>query len=135
MERLTIPARVENLDRVNSFLDSLLGPRGCPDGTMMQIRLAVEEIFVNIASYAYAPGEGMAELRCRFLESPTRVEIQLLDSGEPFDPLAREDADTSPDALMDRVGGLGILLVKTLMDEVEYAYRDGQNVLTMRKIL
>ncbi len=103
--------------------------------TMLQLRLAVEEVFVNIASYAYEQGEGEAEIRCEILEDPLRVWIQFLDSGRPFDPLAREDADTSEEALMAREGGLGILLVKTTMDDVQYSYEDGKNILTIIKKL
>ena len=101
----------------------------------MQIELAVEEIFVNIASYAYDSEDGEAEVRCKVLEDPLRVVVQFLDSGKPFDPLAREDADTSEDALMGREGGLGIFLVKSTMDSVEYAYEGGKNILTIRKNL
>ena len=61
--------------------------------------------------------------------------IQFLDHGKPFDPLAKEDADTSEEALMDRIGGLGILLVKETMDEVSYSYEDGKNILTILKKL
>ncbi len=135
MEHLIVPAKTEELDRVNDFVEQQLEPFDCSMRTLFQLRLAIEEIFVNIASYAYAPGEGEAEVRCAVLEDPLRVELQFLDGGTPFDPLAREDADTSEEGLMNREGGLGILLVKKTMDEVEYAYKDGKNVLTIRKNL
>ena len=136
MESLTILAEVKNLDTVNSFVSGRLEDRGLTDAkTLMQIRLAVEEIFVNIASYAYDPSVGPAEVRCEVLEDPLRVVIQFLDGGKPFDPLAREDADTSEEGLMNRIGGLGILLVKETMDEVTYEYKDGKNVLTILKNL
>ncbi len=136
MESLTILAEVKNLDTVNSFVAGRLEDRGLTDAkTLMQIRLAVEEIFVNIASYAYDPSIGPAEVRCEVLEDPLRVVIQFLDGGKPFDPLAREDADTSEEGLMNRIGGLGILLVKETMDEVTYEYKDGKNVLTILKNL
>ena len=92
-------------------------------------------IFVNISSYAYDPSVGPAEVRCEVLEDPMRVIIQFLDGGKPFDPLAKEDADTSEEALMSRIGGLGILLVKETMDDVSYEYKDGQNILTILKNL
>ena len=69
------------------------------------------------------------------LDDPLRVVIQFLDHGKPFDPLAREDADTSEEALMERIGGLGILLVKETMDEVSYSYEEGKNILTILKKL
>ena len=136
MESLTINAEIRNLDIVNEFVSSRLKQHGCEDRkTLMQIRLAVEEIFVNIASYAYDPSVGPAEVRCEVLEDPLRVVIQFLDGGKPFDPLAKPDADTSEDALMSRIGGLGILLVKETMDDVKYVYENGKNILTIQKNL
>ena len=135
MENLTVTAVVENLDEVIGFVNKRLEKYGCDNRTLMQIRLAVEEIFVNISSYAYDPSVGPAEVSCEVLEDPLRVVIQFLDGGKPFDPLAKEDADTSEEALMGRVGGLGILLVKETMDDVSYEYRDGKNVLTILKNL
>lgn len=135
MESLTVTAVVENLDEVIAFVAKRLENYGCGHKTLMQIRLAVEEIFVNISSYAYDPSVGPAEVRCEVLEDPMRVIIQFLDGGKPFDPLAKEDADTSEEALMSRIGGLGILLVKETMDDVSYEYKDGQNVLTILKNL
>ena len=135
MESLVVPARVDQLDEVTSFVLDKLDAFGCPKKTQLQIRLAIEEIFVNISSYAYHPEEGMAEIRCEVLDDPMRVIIQFLDGGTPFDPLAREDADTSEEALMAREGGLGILLVKDMMDDVQYTYEDGKNILTIVKKL
>ena len=135
MNSLTVPAKTEYMPQVNEFIDIQLEALGCPGAVQMQIDLAVEEIFVNIASYAYEAEDGKAEIRCDVMEDPVRVEIQFLDSGMPYDPLARPDADTSPEALMGRVGGLGILLVKTTMDDVQYSYEGGKNILTIRKKL
>ena len=135
MESLTIQAKTEALDTVTDFVEERLAPYDCPMRTMLQLRLAIEEIFVNIASYAYSPAEGDAEIRCEVLEDPLRVVIQFLDGGQPFDPLAREDADTSEEALMSREGGLGILLVKKTMDDVQYSYENGKNILTIVKKL
>ena len=135
MESLVVPARVDQLDEVTSFVLDKLDAFGCPKKIQLQIRLAIEEIFVNISSYAYHPEEGEAEIRCEVLDDPMRVIIQFLDGGTPFDPLAREDADTSEEALMAREGGLGILLVKDMMDDVQYTYEDGKNILTIVKKL
>ena len=135
MERIKVPAKIESLDTVYGFVSRQLEPRNCAEKTLFQLRLAIEEIFVNIASYAYYPGEGKAEVCCEVLEDPLRVVIRFLDSGMPFDPLAREDADTSPEALVRREGGLGILLVKNTMDDVQYAYENGKNILTILKKL
>ena len=135
MESLIVSAEVKNLDEVTDFVLQRPEIAACPKNTQLQLRLAVEEVFVNIASYAYDPSVGPAEVRCEVLEDPLRVVIQFLDHGKPFDPLAKEDADTSADALMERIGGLGILLVKETMDEVSYSYEGGKNILTILKKL
>ena len=135
MESITVPAKIESLDEVNAFVCRRLETRDCSEKIQYQLRLAIEEIFVNIASYAYHPKDGEAEVRCEVLEDPLRVVIQFLDSGMPFDPLAQEDADISEEALMGREGGLGILLVKNTMDDVQYTYENGKNILTILKKL
>ena len=135
MEYMNITAEIPNLDAVNDFIFGKLEAYELPRNTLFQIRLAVEEIFVNISSYAYDPEVGPAEVRCEVLDDPLRVVIQFLDHGKPFDPLAGEDADTSEEGLMARDGGLGILLVKESMDDVSYCYEDGSNILTITKKL
>ena len=135
MKSITVPAKLEALDDVTAFVIPQLEERGCPESVQLQIQLAVEEIFVNITSYAYHPKDGDAEIRCDVLENPLRVVIQILDSGKPFDPLAVEKADTSETALLDREGGLGILLVCSTMDNVSYSYENGKNILTILKKL
>ncbi len=131
MKNLSVPAKLEYLDEVTDFVFGVLGD--CEMKTELQIRLAVEEVFVNISSYAYTPGEGEAEIECGYLTDPRRFCIRFRDSGKPFDPTAKEDADTSEDALLSRVGGLGILLVKKNMDSVRYAYENGKNTLSIEK--
>ena len=135
MKSLRVPARPEELDGVTSFVMGEIETCGCSPRTRYQIELAIEEIFVNISNYAYAPGEGDVEILCGILRDPLRAEIRFLDSGEPFDPLAREKADTSPESFMERAGGLGIFLVTESMDDVRYAYENGKNVLTIVKKL
>ena len=135
MGNLVVTAAVQNPDAVTDFVLQRPEIAACPKNTQLQLRLAVEEVFVNIASYAYDPAIGPAEVRCEVLDDPLRVVIQFLDHGKPFDPLAREDADTSEEALMERIGGLGILLVKETMDEVSYSYEEGKNILTILKKL
>lgn len=134
MNILTVPANVDCLDKVIAFINEELEAYDCPVKAQAQLELAVEEIFVNIASYAYNPAEGEAEIRCEVMTGPLRVEIQFLDGGKPFDPLAKKDYDTSPEAFDEEsVGGLGIYMTKQTMDEVQYAYEDGKNILTIKK--
>ena len=134
MERLSIPATLDHLDEATDFVERIMEGAGFSEERKLQLHLVVEEIFVNIASYAYPSGEGEAELCCELLSDPVRIRVSILDSGEPFDPLAREDADTSEEALLGREGGLGILLIKKLTDNVSYRRTDGKNELTVEKI-
>ena len=133
MKTLTVPAELEQLQNVQDFISGELEAFDCPMKTQFQV--AVEEIFVNIVSYAYRPEVGEATVRCAVEEEPLQVTIQFLDHGKPFDPLAKEDADTSGEALEEREGGLGILMVKKSMDDVRYDYENGKNILTIRKRL
>ena len=135
MDSVIVPANTGALGEVNGFISKKLEAHHCSQEMLNQIRLAVEEIFVNIALYAYHPKEGKAEVLCEVLEQPLRVVIQFLDGGAPFDPLAQADADTSIDGLTERDGGLGILLVKGVMDDVQYTYENGKNILTILKNL
>lgn len=134
MDRITVPASVDSLHAVTGFVRGKL-EGACPRESLLQLRLAVEEIFVNVASYAYRGRAGDVEVRCGLLEDPRRAAIQFRDGGEPFDPLSVESADTSEEALLAREGGLGILLVCGTMDDVKYRYEDGKNVLTIIKKL
>ena len=135
MKSILVPAVTDQLEAVQSFVEEELETRDCAPKAMIQINIAVEEIFVNIASYAYRPEVGEAEVCVEVCEDPLRVIIQFLDRGRPFDPLAKEDADTSPEALERREGGLGILIVKKSMDAVSYSYENGKNILTIEKNL
>ena len=133
MAALTIKARVENLNAVLAFVDAELEKLDCPMRAQMQIDVAVEELFVNIAHYAYAPGEGDAQITVRAADG--MVEIEFRDSGVPYDPLAKADPDVSLSAEERQIGGLGIFMVKKTMDDMVYHYMDGQNVLKIRKKL
>ena len=99
----------------------------------MQIEVAVEELFVNIAHYAYAPDTGSATIRTEITAGT--AEITFIDSGVQYDPLAKPDPDVSLPASERQVGGLGIFMVKKSMDDMRYEYRDGKNILTIVKKL
>ena len=101
----------------------------------MQIDVAVEELFVNIASYAYQPGVGSATVRLETEQEPLTVAITFIDRGVPYDPLAKADPDVTLSAEEREIGGLGIYMVKKSMDGMAYQYKDGQNILTIRKKL
>ncbi len=134
MEReLTVDARIDKLDDVTAFVDDCLEAACCPMKVQMQIDVAVEEIFVNIAHYAYAPGNGEALISVEITDEPSTAVISFKDSGVEFDPLARKDPDTTLSADDRDIGGLGIFMVKKSMDEVTYQRVDDKNVLTIRK--
>lgn len=104
-----------------------------PPKTFHAIAIAVEEIFVNIAHYAYRPDVGEATIRCEVRRQPVQVTIEFLDSGRPYNPLVHDAPDIACSATERSIGGLGILMVKNLMDTVKYEYRDGKNILTIQK--
>ena len=132
-DELTVEAAAERLTQVQAFLDERLEAAGCPMRAKMQLGVAVEEIFVNIASYAYAPETGSATIRIELFDAPRAVTVSFFDSGRPYDPLSREDPDVTLPAQERGIGGLGILMTKKLMDGVRYEYRGGQNILTLEK--
>jgi len=108
---------------------------GCPPKAEMHIEVAAEEIFVNIAHYAYAPQKGSATVRVEVGEDPVSVTITFMDRGTPYDPLSREDPDVTLGAEERAIGGLGVFITKKTMDDVAYEYRDGRNILTLKKNL
>ena len=133
MKTLTCEARAENIQLVTDFLDRELEALDCSPKAQMQIDVAADEIFANISAYAYTPGVGEATVSFE-CDPVTRIAcIRFQDRGVPYNPLKKEDPDVSLPAEERALGGLGIFLVKKTMDEMEYEYRDGQNILTLRK--
>ena len=130
---LDIMAENENLSEVQSFLGECLAKVDCPAKAQMQMELAAEEIFVNIANYAYAPDKGRAVVRVEVSDDPVTVTLTFIDQGVPYDPLKREEPDVTLPAEERGIGGLGIFLTKKTMDDVSYEYKDGQNILTLKK--
>ena len=132
---LELEAETENLDEVQTFVEERLSKTGCPPKTRIQIGVAVEEIFINIASYAYAPGKGKVRVGVAISGDPSAAVITFTDSGTPYDPLSKTDPDVTVSAEERDVGGLGIFMTIKLMDDVVYKYQDGKNVLTLKKKL
>ena len=131
MDTLTVEAKTENLDQVLAFIEEKLEAADCSVKAQTQICVAAEEIYVNIASYAYVPETGNAVIRMTVADGT--AEIEFRDKGIPFDPLAKEDPDVTLAAEERGIGGLGIYMVKKSMDEVLYRREDGENILTIRK--
>jgi len=133
MKEMTINATVESIPAVTAFVDEQLEALDCPMKAQMQIDIAIDELFSNIAYYAYNPDVGPATVRVEVVEDPMAVVITFIDNGVPYDPLRAEDPDTTLSAEERKLGGLGIYMVKKSMDEVVYEYRDGQNILKIKK--
>jgi len=133
MKELTVEAVLENVGAVTAFVNEQLEQLGCPTGARMQVDVAIDELFSNIAYYAYDPEEGPATVRVETAEDPRAVIITFIDNGVQFDPLARKGPDFTLPIEERGIGGLGIYMVKKTMDDVSYEYRDGQNILRLRK--
>lgn len=133
MKELTIEATLENIPTITDFVNGQLEMHECSLKTQMQIDIAIDELFSNIANYAYNPEVGMATVRVDLLENPLRVVLTFIDNGVPYDPLKKEDPDVTLSAEERQIGGLGIYMVKKSMDEITYEYKDGQNILTIKK--
>jgi len=133
MKEIELEAKVENLPTVLALVDEQLESVDCPMKIQMQIDVAVEEIFVNIAHYAYNPEVGNAMVRVEILPDVPSVDITFIDKGVPYDPLAKADPDVTLSAEERQIGGLGIFMVKKTMDDVKYEYVNGHNILTLKK--
>ena len=135
MREIDIEAVADSLPSVIDFINESLEEADCPMKTQMQINVAVEEIFMNIANYAYAPGKGRATVCVEVGGEPPAVLMTFIDQGIPYDPLAKEDPDVTLSAEERQIGGLGIFMVKKTMDDVRYEYKDGSNILKLKKLL
>ncbi|MCR5739056.1 MAG: ATP-binding protein [Lachnospiraceae bacterium] len=133
MKEMEIDAILENFEAVQAFVDEELERLECPMATQIQIDIAVEEVFVNIAHYAYNPEVGKATIRVEIIDDPLSIVMTFMDNGIPYDPLAKEDPDVTLPPEERKIGGLGVYMVKESMDDVKYEYRNGQNILTLRK--
>lgn len=135
MKTLTVSATLEELATVQEFVETELEENECSMKVIMQVSINIEEIYVNIAKYAYPQELGNATINMEISGEPKTMTIEFIDSGIPFNPLAKKDADITLSADERDVGGLGILMVKKCMDEVDYVYENGQNIFTVKKIL
>ncbi len=149
---LKIPAVIDNLAEVLKTVDAQLDAEGCPLKIKLQIDIAVEELFVNIANYAYKPDTGDADILIETMDSCPIPEdaqkdmsesekkgkwlrVTLSDSGTPFNPLSKEDPDVTLPAQERRIGGLGIFMVKKSMDYMYYEFKDDKNNISICKKL
>ncbi|NCB33553.1 MAG: ATP-binding protein [Erysipelotrichia bacterium] len=135
MTHLTIEASVKSIDSVTDFVNEQLDSLGCSMKIQMQIDIAVDEIFSNIANYAYPEINGNAEIIVDSVNNPRGVRITFRDQGMKFNPLTLPDPDVTASAENRSAGGLGIFIVRNSMDRTEYKYEDGFNVFSITKNL
>lgn len=128
--KVIFPAEDEALSDVNAFVEQQLEEAGCSPKNQMKIMVALEELFVNVAHYAYGVEKGQVEIELDFEDKD--MILKLKDSGKPFNPLAKLDPDVTLSAEERDIGGLGIFMVKKSMDKVDYKYEDGQNIIIIR---
>ena len=133
MKEKVFTAKKETLPEVMAFTEECLESFDCPMKSSMGICVAVEEIFVNIASYAYPNSDGNASLSFGFDENERLMTLVIKDNGTPFNPLEKAEPDITLSADEREIGGLGIFITKKTMDTVSYAYENGENILTMTK--
>lgn len=134
MKELMLEALIENITPVTDFVNAELEEAGCGIRTQRMIDVAVDELFSNIARYAYAPQTGMVTVRVQVQEAPQRVEVSFVDAGTPYNPLTHEDPVSGLTCKERKEGGLGIFIVKKSMDDFRYEYADGYNVTTIVKM-
>ncbi|MBQ5998268.1 MAG: ATP-binding protein [Treponema sp.] len=128
---ITLEAFDKNLEAAQEFVRTQLKLICDDTKTQLQIDLVVEEVFVNIAHYAYAPKTGSVTISCIVSTEPARLTVTFTDSGTPFDPLKKADPDVTLGSEERSIGGLGIFLVKKFMTTTAYDYKDGKNIFTI----
>ena len=129
----TFPAKIDALSDVLGFVEQTLEEYGCPMKIQISVCVAIEEVFVNVANYAYGGGEGDMTLGIDFDEETRAITFRMTDKGVPFDPLQNPDPDITLSAEERAIGGLGIFITKKTMNDIRYAYENGENILTMVK--
>ena len=132
-KELTLEATLENIAAATDFVNAELEALDCPMNVQMQIDIAIDELFGNIAHYAYNPSTGPVTVRVEVEHDPLSVVVTFIDNGKPYDPLTTAEPDTTLSAEARQIGGLGVFLVRKTMDDVSYEYKDGKNILKIKK--
>ena len=133
MSSLQVPANRDALDSVREFIEIELEDTSCPAKAAYQIDVVIEEIVVNIVDYSGLTDQDLIEIKTCIEKDPDRITIAFIDAGVTFDPLAADEPDTSEEGLLSHEGGLGIFMVRKMMDDVAYVRRDGKNIFTIVK--
>lgn len=133
MTEISVDAKVDNLYKVLDFIEKQLTYTNCDVKFKTQLSVAIEEIFVNVANYAYDDGCGTVKIQFSFTTNPDVITVVFIDSGTKYNPLAKEDPDIGLSASDRPIGGLGIYMTKKFVDDVSYDYKDNRNILTIKK--
>jgi serine/threonine-protein kinase RsbW len=128
--RIKLPAKLENLERLIGFVSDCAKTQGIDRKRVVEIEISTEEVLVNIFNYAYHGADGDVEVICKS-DDNDKFMIEIEDSGVPFNMLDLKEPDTGLDISERKIGGLGILLVKKMMDDVQYRHEKGKNMLTL----
>lgn len=128
---ITLPNDISTISQLSEFVETVCEEKGLDMALTMNLNLALEEAVVNVMSYAYPDSQG--DVKVDIIIDDQKVVSILTDSGIPFDPTQKGDVDTTLPAEERPIGGLGIHLVKQIMDKVSYQYVDNQNILTLEK--
>lgn len=135
MSKIRVQAKLDNLDKVLGFVNKQLKSVRSDVKEGLQLELSIEEAYVNIVNYAYGSDGGDIEIRSKMDNNPLEITIQFIDSGIPYNPLKNEDPNISLNTEDKELGGLGILLIKNNVDQMEYEYNNGKNIFTIKKKL
>lgn len=138
MKELTVEANVKHLDEILAFIDEIIAPYPCDPTIKFQLELSLEEIYVNIAYYAYPNDIGTTTIRSNVHQvenKPPLLVMEIHDQGTPYNPLEHEGPDIGLTAEEREIGGLGIFIVKNSMDNLSYRYQDNNNIFTVEKYL
>ncbi len=135
MKKTIVDSTIENLSSVMGFINSELDELQCPEQIRAKIKLAVDELFGNICYYAYDSAPGPVTVCLESKSDPLAVEISFIDKGKPYNPLEADEPDIGLSGEDRPIGGLGVFLVQSTMDDMNYKYKDEQNILTIRKNL
>ena len=126
-------AKTDVLYEVLAFVEQQLEQAECSRKQQIAIAIVVEEVFVNVANYAYGDDTGRVKISFEFEQENRTMTLEVSDKGIPFDPLKKQDPDITLNSDKRDIGGLGIFMTKKTMDSVEYCYKNGENILTMKK--
>ncbi len=135
MKEITVDATIDNVQTITDFVDERLEEMNCPVKAQMQLNIVIDELCSNVARYAYSDKTGKVTVSVDTVDKPMKVWLTFTDEGVPYNPLAKEDPDITLSVEERKLGGLGIYMVKKMMDEFRYEYKDGKNIVTVCKVI